>query len=55
MNNCGTCRFSNIRPTGEGMCYCSESDKYCEDVDYHYKPCEEFESLSDSFTSEIWD
>jgi len=55
MNNCGTCLHSEIRPEGVGICMHPDSDKYAEDVGYHHKPCEEFESLSDSFTSELWD
>jgi len=55
MNTCGLCQYSEMRATGEGLCHCMDSDKYAEEVDYHDKKCDSFESLSELFVSELWD
>lgn len=57
MSNCGTCHYSEIRPQGFGLCHNQYSDKYAEDVDYHDKECECFESLNQMLNLEsgLWD
>lgn len=56
MKNCGLCQYSVIRPEqGKGLCHNLDADKYAEEVDYHDKECDNFESLSESFIGELWE
>lgn len=55
MKNCGTCQYSEMRSDGIGLCHHQDADKYAEEVDYHEEKCDNFEQLSNMFSSEIWD